>query len=212
MRFLDALALEAREPGNRRFAERRTGNRELAEDALQETYWTVAKVKNPEAIRNLRAYFRTALVREIIRQRSPQSFTQQFDDDLSIGEEKEYDLSSNAGHPSSVDNEVSSRLLAETLLRRLNTDHDSLVNSIPGRSNDHGQYRNAIMISAKKIFILLLEGQVVQADWNAVLKAEYPEWANEQGMTRDTIDQRLSRARHDIKILLQKVARRSQLA
>jgi DNA-directed RNA polymerase specialized sigma24 family protein len=45
------------------------GDHELAEDALQETCWAILRVKDPQRIDNLEAYFRTVLKRTVADQR-----------------------------------------------------------------------------------------------------------------------------------------------
>ena len=57
------------DPGIWRFALRRAGHRDLAEDAIQETYYSVSRVKNPERIRDVRAFYCRALSHEISHQR-----------------------------------------------------------------------------------------------------------------------------------------------
>ncbi len=71
--FHDDLARIVADPEVRRLAERRAGCRELAEDALHETYWAVARTKRPGDIRDLRAFFCTSLIREINHQRTRQA-------------------------------------------------------------------------------------------------------------------------------------------
>src|ERR1700733_5592541 len=55
------------DPTVRSLARRRAGDPELALDALQSAYYAVARVADPTAIRNLRAYFCQVLTREIYR-------------------------------------------------------------------------------------------------------------------------------------------------
>ena len=203
MNFQEDLARLVLDPELRRFAERRAGSRELAEDALQETYRTVSGTKNPERILNLRAFFRTSLVHEIDHQRA-RKFPDPVEDigvtsDLRPGR-------SWPGRPAdSVEHEAGLRLLADQLLARLKRDHDELMAAVPARSCDPRRYRHAIVAAARKILRLLLAGQVTTADWNAVLKSEYPQWCDEPGVPRDSIDQRLMRARRDVQALLQRL-------
>jgi DNA-directed RNA polymerase specialized sigma24 family protein len=68
--FDQDLTRVAQDPAIRRLAERRAGSRELAEDAMQETYYAVARVKNPETIRDLGAFFRASLVNQTNHQPS----------------------------------------------------------------------------------------------------------------------------------------------
>ena len=53
---------------------------------------------------------------------------------------------------------------------------------------------------------------MTSADWNAVLKSEYPQWCDEPALARDAIDQRLSRARGDVQSLLRAIFPRDELA
>ena len=53
------------DPQVRKLALRYARNPELAEDALQDAYYAVARVKNPERIKNLRAYFCRTLINEV---------------------------------------------------------------------------------------------------------------------------------------------------
>jgi DNA-directed RNA polymerase specialized sigma24 family protein len=209
MALHENLATLVNDPAIRRLAAARAGNRELAEDALQETYWAVARVKDPGRIEDLRAFFCTCLLREINHQRTrstpvrfqaPDTTTEQGRGSSSIG-----------NPPSSVEDEASRRLLAETLLTRLNRDRDQLLASVPARSPDHRRYRTAIVAAAKTILLLLLEGPVASADWNAALQAKYPQWCGEPGLARAAADQRLSRARRDVQALLQKILPRHEL-
>ena len=179
--FREDLARLVHDPAIRRLAERRAGSRELAEKALQETSWSVARVRDPETIPDVRAFFVRSLLHEINHQRRAAART-------------------------SVEAEARLRLLAETLVTRLERDRDLLTTLVPGRSPDHGRYRNAVVAVAKAIVLLLLEGEVTSADWNAVLKSEYSQWYDEPGQAHDVLDQRLSRARRDVQSLLQTLA------
>jgi hypothetical protein len=90
--------------------------------------------------------------------------------------------------------------------------YDGLTSLIPARSGDPGHYRSAIAWAAKTIFSLLVEGYVTAPDWNAILKAAYPQWCDEPGLAPDARDQRLSRARRDVQQLLRTVLSRDELA
>lgn len=201
--FPSDLARVAVDPLVRQLAMRRAGSRELAEDALQETYSVVARVKNPEDIRDLRAFFCRSLIREIDHQRA-RSTSIPVGDIEDVSEAVEL----GRGHvqSDSLENMASVRILADALLTRFERDRDQLMASVPGRSNDHRRYRMAIVEAAKKILLLLLEGHVSSADWNAILKSEYPQWCNEPGLTRNGFDQRISRSRRDVQDLLRQVA------
>ena len=211
MGFLEDLARVAQDPDIRRLAQRRAGSRELAEDALQETYLAIARARQPETIRDLRAFFRTSLIREINHQ-----FTRPAPvpvDDITTAVDHAQGKAPLVAHTgSSVTNEVAWRLLAEILQTRLDHEHDQLAASIPGRSTDRARYRNAIVTAARRILALLLEGQVGPTDWNVILRQECSQWCDEPELSHDIIDQRLSRARRDVQSLLKQLVTRDELA
>jgi DNA-directed RNA polymerase specialized sigma24 family protein len=74
MGFDQDLTRVAQDPATRRLAERRAGTRELAEDAPQETYCAVERAKNPETMRDLRAFFRLWSIRSTISARAQPPF------------------------------------------------------------------------------------------------------------------------------------------
>ena len=63
--FHDELTMIWQDPPIWRLALRRAGSSDLAEDALQETYYSVARVKDPAHIENLRAFFCWAPINQI---------------------------------------------------------------------------------------------------------------------------------------------------
>jgi DNA-directed RNA polymerase specialized sigma24 family protein len=209
MGFREDLAKLTRDPAIRRLAASRTGSRELAEDALQETYCAVLRVKIPQAIQDLRAYYCRSLIREITYQRSRSTFVPV--EDIATTTEQVGTGSSLYDPPASVENEASIRHLAETVLSLLEQDRDQLMSSVPARSADHRRYRATIAATARAILLLLLQGDVASADWNAILKSGYPQWYDEPGLARDALDQRLSRARRDVRLLIQKILPRYEL-
>jgi Sigma-70 region 2 len=212
MGFLDDLGQLVEDPKIRRLAERRAGSRELAEDALQETFRAVAQTKDPESIRDLRAFFCKSLIHEINHQlaRPVPVLTE----DISPILERHQDRTSRSGPtpPVSVENEAHLRLLAGAVLTRLERDRDELMAMVPVRSSDARRYQSTIVTAALTILLLLVEGRVTSADWNAVLKSGYPQWCDEPGLARAAIDQRLSRARRDVQSLLQAIFPRNEVA
>jgi hypothetical protein len=200
MGFYEDLAIVARDPAIMRLAIRRARSRELAEDALQETYWNVVK-KDPTVIDDLRAYFIRALVREIDHQRA-RSTAIPVEDVAAAGEREA--ASSRRPPSDSVEHEAEIRKLAQTVLSRLETDHGQLMAAVPGRSPNPQYYRTAVVAAARKIFLMLLQGWVASADWNAALKSAYPLWFAGVGLAPDAVDQRLSRGRSDVRMLLRR--------
>jgi DNA-directed RNA polymerase specialized sigma24 family protein len=209
MAFLDELAQVAQDPEIRRLARRRAGSHELAEDALQETYWAIARRKQPEIIRDLRAFFCRSLLREIDHQRARLIAVPTAD--IDIADNTQGRTWFNRHTQPSVDDEAARNFLTGRLLTRLDRERDRFAASVPGRSTEQDRYRTAIVLAAQRILSLLLEGQVTQSDWNEILRSAYPEWCDEPGLTQDAANQRLSRARRDVQSLYEHLVSRDEL-
>jgi DNA-directed RNA polymerase specialized sigma24 family protein len=208
------LARIAVDPDMLRLAVRRAGSRELAEDALHDTVWAIAQRRSPQAIENLRSFFYVSMIREIDRQlRRPAAVPAANISEIS---DRAHGRTSPTAvpPPANVDDEAHFRIIAGAVLNRLRSAsaRDQLMALVPARSEDPCRYRTAIISAAKAMFELLVEGYVTAADWNAILKAAYPPWCDEPGLARAAIDQRLSRARHDVQFLLRSLLSRDQLA
>ncbi|MGI8450653.1 MAG: hypothetical protein ACR2MP_26440 [Streptosporangiaceae bacterium] len=191
-----------------RLAIRRAGSRELAEDAIQETARALGERKSLAEIGNLRGFFYVALIHEIDHQLGRPSAIPAGDTGLLRDGSRDRVL------PTALEWDVHRRILTEAVVARLERERarDGLATLIPGRSGDPGLYRTVIARAARIIFGLLIEGCVTAADWNAILKAAYPQWCDEPGLARDARDQRLSRARRDVQHLLRSLLSRDQLA
>lgn len=209
----EELARIAVDPEMFRLAVRRAGSRELAEDALHETVWAIVQRKSPQAIENLRGFFYVSMVREIDRQLGRPAAVPV--GNISEISDRAHGRTSPATvlPPANVDDEAHLQIVAEAVLGRLQSAHarDQLMTLVPERSEDPRRYRTAIISAAKAMFELLLEGYVTAADWNAILKTAYPQWCDEPGLARAAIDQRLSRARHDVQFILRSILPRDQL-
>jgi DNA-directed RNA polymerase specialized sigma24 family protein len=215
MDIYDDLADIAADQEMYRRAVRRAGSRELAEDALQETVRAIAGRKSLEAIENLAGFFYVSLIREIDHQLGRPTAIP-VGDDIGLISDRSQARTSPGGAPlsPSVEDDAHLRVLAETVLNRFECERtrNQLMALVAARSEDPRRYRNAIASAAKAIFELLLDGYVTTADWNAILKAAYPAWCDEPGLARAAVDQRLSRARHDVQALFQSILTRDQLA
>jgi len=215
MDIYDDLADIAADQEMYRRAVRRAGSHELAEDALQETVRAIAGRKSLEAIENLAGFFYVSLIREIDHQLGRPTAIPVGGDIGLISDQAQVRTSPAAAPVSaSVEDEAHLRVLAETVLNRFERERtrNQLLDLVPARSEDPRRYRNAVASAAKAIFELLLDGYVTTADWNAILKAAYPAWCDEPGLARAAVDQRLSRARHDVQALFQSILTRDQLA
>jgi hypothetical protein len=208
MGFSDELAALACDPETRRLAMRRAGSRELAEDALQGTYWNIARMADPGSIRDLGAFFRTCVIREINHQRArPAAIPVE---DVAVAGEREA-ASSGRPPPDSVEHEAEIWRLAQSVLSRLETGHRDLMAAVPGRSADPRYYRTAVVAAARKVFLMLIQGWATSADWNAALKSAYPLWFASAGLAPDAADQRLSRGRSDVRMVLRRLVPRAEL-
>jgi DNA-directed RNA polymerase specialized sigma24 family protein len=210
--FRDQLAEIVADPRVRRLALRRAGSRELAEDALQETFYAVARVRNPDQIESLVAFFCRALINEITHQLSyPRPMP--LDDPETVRGHRQQAAAPfvpSASRP--VEDEAVGRVLAETVLTRFRHAREQLRAAIPGRSCDPTRYRNVIVSVAGWILRAAADGHVSWADSNMDFQRTYPEWFGEPGCTRDTCHQRLSRARRDVRTLLMAVVSRDELS
>lgn len=210
MDFHEDLATIVKDAEILRLAIRRAGSRELAEDAIQETARAVAERKSLDAIENLRGFFYVALVHEIDHQLGRTSA-------ILVGDAVELAGGTSLARalpPISVEGDAHLRMLAGVVLARLERERarKGLADLIPGRSAGPALYLSAVFRAAKVVFVLLLEGYVTAPDWNAILKAAYPQWCDEPGLARDARDQRLSRARRDVQALLRSVLSRDEFA
>jgi hypothetical protein len=90
--------------------------------------------------------------------------------------------------------------------------HDHLIAAIPGRSNDPARYRELIHAAGKQVLLghLSLEPNDPPAFPN-VMRVTYPDYFNEPGAAPNTLYQRISRARDDIKALLRAIIDREEL-
>ena len=186
MGFHANLTNLATDPEMLRRAMWRAGSRELAEDALQETVRAIAERKSAEPIDNLPGFFYIALIREIDHQMGRPAAI--LAGDIGAISDPCRHIPGRVAARTPVEGDVHVRILAVAVLAALEGERarNALAKAIPARSGDPGLYRSAIFRAAKMVFVLLLEGHVTPPDWNAILKAVYPQWCNEPGMSRDT--------------------------
>jgi DNA-directed RNA polymerase specialized sigma24 family protein len=203
--FLDDLAALVQDPAIRALARHRAGSRELAEDALQDTFYYAAR-KSPEEIRDLLSFFCKSLTRTIDRELA-RSAARPTEDIAAIADSRPGLSPPGTAAADSIAGEVHLRALTEAAFNRLERERQrgELMAMIPARSEDPRRYRATILEAAEKILRLLCEGPVPAADWNAVLTSEYPQWFDESGLAYDGQYRRLSRARADVRMLLRAV-------
>jgi hypothetical protein len=187
-----------------RLAERYARSRDVAYDALQETYYAVARVRDPERITDLRKYFCRVLQRQVVEllEVAGPSPTDDFDALLAA-------RSNGVRSPGGPAEDRAVRLVQATAwLRRLAR---LPVVSVPGRSADSRRYQSAIVDIARCVLPALLEGAVSPADVDRLLADAYPEWFADASASRATYHQRLSRGRRDVRNVLASVVSREEL-
>jgi DNA-directed RNA polymerase specialized sigma24 family protein len=191
----------------RRYAIRLAPNRDIAEDALQETYYAVARVSNPAGICDLPSYFRRALRNQVMRLTEQAGPPSSGDIDAVLA-------ATDGGRRPPVRNSPCEdrgvrTAQAATWMAAL---HDEkIAASVPGRSGDPRRYQSMIAATARWILHALLEGDVSPADTNDALTNQHPEWFAARRLSADTYHKRLSRARRDIADLLACVVGRDEL-
>jgi DNA-directed RNA polymerase specialized sigma24 family protein len=184
---------------------------DLADDALQSTYYAVARHKNLDQIENLRAYFCKVLLREVNRLRTRQRVTQLENPD-GPEEPRQHGASARSRAPTRpIDEPVSTAPQARASLERFAAQRDHLRAAVPPRSGDPNRYRNVIVTVAEQVLCDAIHREPSEADSNDAFRAAYPEWFGEPGCTENTCRQRFQRARADMRALLRAVVHRDEL-
>ena len=208
--FEDELARIWRDPEIWKLALRRAGNRELAEDALQEAYYSIARAEDHGHINNLRAYFQRTLINQIGHLRGQLGPIPVEDLDALVRSQRPGALPSASNEPG-PDEAAVWRQLAADWQERFRRELERLQALVPDRSPDPVRYRNVIVEAADSILGSAGDGHVNWTDSDAALRAAYPDWFSDPSCSRDTRYQRCSRARHDVRTLLMVVVHRDEL-
>jgi DNA-directed RNA polymerase specialized sigma24 family protein len=176
----------------------------VAYDALQETYYAVARVRDPEHITDLRKYFCRVLQRQVVELLEVAGPLPVEDLDALVAAR-----SNGARSPGApVEDRAVRSMQGAAWLRRLAR---LPVVSVPGRSADSRRYQSVIVDIARCVVPALLEGEVSTADMDQLLARAYPEWFADAGASRATYHQRLSRGRRDVRTVLASVVSRNEL-
>jgi DNA-directed RNA polymerase specialized sigma24 family protein len=182
---------------------------ELAQDALQEAFYAVARVKDPDEIRDLRAYFWTAVMNAIRgHHRHARDIPQ---DDVVRLADAQQGRRGVESFAEPFEEAVCTGLQTEILLARFAAQRAALTRAIPGRSGDPARYRDVLATAAGLVLLSIAKTDVCDADGDSALAAAYPEWFAEEGLTADNAYQRFSRARADIRKILQTIVKRDEL-
>lgn len=206
--FQQALLAIAQDPQIRELASRLAGDPGLAEDALQEAYYAVRRTRNPEEIKDLRAYFCTVLSNKVRR------FRGQLREAVLL-ENFEYLAEAHQGESScnltSVEETVSTSMACQAWLERFAALSADLCKVVPGRSDDPDRYRDVIVAVADLVLLAIVRGDYSPADSNQALRAAYREWFGSEACAADNAYQRFCRARADVRDLLKCIISRDEL-
>ncbi len=197
------------DPRTKALALRYAGRPDLAGDALQSTYFALARLEHLGQIVNLPAYTRKVLVREIYRERN-QLGAILIDDFVRVVEAHQETTSRHPGPPG-VDDMVCASLRNQIWLERFTAQRDDLRAAVPSRSVDPDRYRDVICDVAEQVLRDGINGEPSDADSNPALAAAYPDHFAQADAAQNTLHQRFRRAREDIKALLQAVVNRDEL-
>jgi hypothetical protein len=200
------LAAIREDPKVKNLARSRAGDFELAEDALQEAYYAVARLENPERIVDLRAYYCRVLLRNIHRLRSQLGAI--LIDDFGVVADTCQRKPGGEPPPLPFDEAIGSRLLIQGFLRDLALHRAALTRTVPGRSPDPTRYREVIVTVAERVLRASIAGGLSDAEQNLAFRTLYPQWFAGDRVAISNIHQRFTRARADVCRLLQEIIRR----
>ena len=204
------LAEILEDPWIRGLALRHAGHPALADDALQSTYYAMARLEHLGQIQNLRAYVCKVLIREIHRERG-QLGAIVIDDFARIADEHQDGAGCHPAALLSVEDAVCTSAQAEAWLERFAAQRDYLRAGVPSRSDDLDRYRALICEAAGQVLYDGINGESSEADTNPALRVAYPEYFDQPDAAPNTLHQRFCRARTDVRALLQAVVRRDEL-
>lgn len=209
--FLQTLLAIVRDPDIRKLALSLAGDPDLAEDALQEVYYAMARVRNPECIDNLRGYVYTVLANTVRRLRGQLRSAVPVEDSERLAEMRQDALGCNPASPAAVEQTVTMSMTRQIWLERFAVLCADLRKAVPGRSDDPDRYRDVIVAVAEWVLRAIVLGDISRADVNQALRARYPEWFGLEACAASNGHQRFSRAREDIRALLRCVISRDEL-
>ena len=203
--FMNQLAAVRHAPKICRDARRWAGSKELAEDALQEAFFLIARRPDPDKIIILTAYFRATLYNVIISLRGRPGPVSSVDPQTLAELPQPDDASRLRGDRQRVDDFAAWNLRCDLWLNRFTGMHGQLLAMVPGSSADPVRYRRLIMAAAETLLRDARYGCISTPELNELLYAAYPDWFAPAGCPPHTRYKRVSRARQDVCTLLQVV-------
>lgn len=200
------LLVIASDPRITSLARRRVGDRDLAEDVIQEALYSISRMSDPERISDLRAYFCTVVIHEAARLRSVQAPLPFDDPEVATGARR---LPCHALR--TLEDAVVARIMAQAWMAEFKQRKQQLRAAVPGRSAYPDRYRDYIVAAAEAFLKAVALGDVSAKVPREKLLIEFPEWFAEPGCSVTTRDQRFSRAHADLWALLRQVVAREDL-
>jgi hypothetical protein len=192
------------DPQVRGYARRCAGDRDVADDALQSTYYAMARLKHLAEIENLKAYFYQVLRREIARERGELGAIL-VEDFARAAEDRQPGARALDESSAGFEDHLCTSVQFWYLHKQLVADSDKRLASVPGRSPDHGRYRAVVYAAAEAILSAGMKGEPSEADGIEAFRMSYPEYFAQPSASADARHQRFARARADVRALLQAV-------
>lgn len=193
------------DPQVRGYARRCAGDHDVADDALQNTYYVIARLKHLAEIENLKAYFYRVLGHEIGHELGNRREVL-VEDFARVAEDQHSDTRATDETSAGLEDAACVSVQFWYLRRQLLAARDNLLDSVPARSADRGRYRTVIYATAEQILSAGVKGESSEADGVEALRAAYPEYLAQPGASANGLHQRLLRARGDVRSLLQRLA------
>lgn len=187
------------------------GDPELAEDIIQAAIQGIAAHKHPDRIGNLRAYFFQVLRNEAHKLYRLQRETPHEEPELSVDQARLELALCGLVPDRAVDEAVCFAVLAESWLKRFTGQREHLLAMVPGRSADPARYCRVIYEAAAQVLRDGINSEPSDADSNDALRTAYPEYFDQPGAAANTLDKRRSRAREEVRALLQEIVDRDEL-
>jgi DNA-directed RNA polymerase specialized sigma24 family protein len=198
------------EPQVRRTALRLAGDRELAEDVIQAACCALAALKDPDRIDNLRGYFFRVLRNEATKLYASRE-TPYEDPERAIDPDQPGTALCGLVSARPIDETVCFWLQAESWLRPFADQCEHLLAAVPDRSFNPVRYREVIVAAAERVLRDAINGEPSDADSSDALRAAYPDYFDQADAAPNTLYKRFSRAREDVRALLQGIVNRDEL-
>jgi hypothetical protein len=203
--FMNDLAAVRHDQKLCRDARHWAGSAELAQDALQEAFYLIARRPDHDGIISLTAYFRATLYNVIISLRGRAGPVSPLDPQTLADLPQPDDASRLRGDRQRVDDLAEWHLRCRQWLNRFTSMRDQLLAMVPGSSADPVRYRRLIVAVAGTMLRDARYGCISTSELNDLLYAAYPEWFAPAGCPAATRYKRVSRARQDVNTLLRVV-------